>query len=191
MRTALVLGGAACLHEDIDAYDGPVDGVVACNEAGAEWAGELDAWVSLHPLYFRKKGWRKKRKDRGYPDAKRHMGHPEAFRNKTTVMKWMDPDVEAAPYRMTEEGPSGSSGLYAAKVALVDLGFDRIVLCGIPMTATPHFFDAAPWDSARSFQRAWLHVPIAYRKRMRSMSGWTRVLLGAPEANGGTECSTL
>ncbi|MGR3574018.1 MAG: hypothetical protein ACU0CF_04685 [Sagittula sp.] len=189
MRTALVLGSAACLHDDLARARASVrfDGVVACNAAGIEWPGRLDAWASLHGRYFRiGPAWRAARAARGYPEAARHYAHPEAFRGSLAQMGGMTPDVIPTRYDFAGE-KSGSSGLFAAKVALVDLGFDRVVLCGIPMDPAPHFNGPTNWTpkAGRSpcdgFRRSWLAVPEEYRARMRSMSGWSRVLLGAPE----------
>jgi len=176
MKTALVLGGASCLRADIEAYAGPFQGVVACNEAGAEWDGALDAWVSLHPMNFIGKGWIEKRSG---PPARRLLAHEESKR-----AMWQDrypAGIAFTDYRFPGQNRSGSSGLFAAKVALVDLGFDRAVLCGVPLTETPHFFDREDWRGAEGFRSSWLALPEEYRDRMRSMSGWTRTLLGAPE----------
>lgn len=173
LRTALVLGGADTLHKDLEHYDGPVDGVVACNDAGIEWAGQLDAWVSLHPRYWAIKGWIEKRAERGHPEALAYYAHESA---RPPVPSF----VKETSYLFDGQGKSGSSGLFAAKVALVDLGFDMVVLCGIPLTISPHYFDAEPWRPAEQYRKHWLTVPQKYRAHMRSMSGWTRVLLGAP-----------
>lgn len=182
MKTCLCLGGADTLFSDIEAYTGPVDGVVACNDAGAHWPGDLDAWVSMHPRYFVTKNWHRDRIRRGYSEPKRILAPPV-----------MEKEVLASPYPLMRrvefsdqyfpESPGGSSGLFAAKVALIDLGFDLAVLCGIPMTVRPHFWDdkKVDWHVAHQYQRAWTKIPAQYRDRMRSMSGWTRVLLGAPE----------
>jgi len=176
VKTALVLGGASCLHDDITAYIGAVDGCVACNDAGAEWSGDLDGWVSLHPQFFTGKGWLDKRQG---PPPKRLFAHHAA--NKAVQIGRYPPGIEFTDYQFPEQHRSGSSGLFAAKVALIDLGFDRAVLCGVPMDPRPHFFDREDWKSAEGFRGAWLAVPQEYRDRIRSMSGWTRVLLGAPE----------
>jgi hypothetical protein len=83
------------------------------------------------------------------------------------------------------DNKSGTSGLFAAKVALCDLGFDRVVLCGVPMTATPHLNNRTDWvdrpKTPTDYQRVWAGLPAEYLGRMRSLSGWTRELLGAPE----------
>lgn len=177
MKTALVLGGASCLWDDIRAYTGPVDGCVACNDAGAEWPGDLDGWVSLHPQYFTRKGWLEKRQG---PPPKRIFAHTAAG-TKTVQLGRYPAEIEFTDYAFPGEHRSGSSGLFAAKVALVDLGFDRAVLCGIPLDKRPHFFDGDDWKAAEGFRSAWLNIPGNYRDRMRSMSGWTRTLLGSPE----------
>lgn len=195
MTTCLVLGGAACLHEDIAAYTGPVDGVVAVNDAITEWPGDLTACVSLHPRrFFDAPGWVVDRARRGYPKPLHLFGHPAAFRGRDGMA--LQGRVTPTPFEFYEGQPSGASGLFAAKVALVDLGFDRVVFCGVPMNPVPHL--KAGWrkpgeenrwvakdtdgrSSAHGFRNAWLVTPIEYRNRMRSMSGWTRVLLGAPE----------
>lgn len=182
MTVCLVLGGAACLHDDIAAYDGPVDSVVACNDAGAEWPGELAAWVSLHPEYLDIKGWRQKRAERGYPPAKRYIGHLEWQRRGRKNPDWL----EFSDYRFPGQERSGSSGLFAAKVALIDLGFDRAVFCGVPLTHSPHFFDSKVWPFAHSYQEIIETLDPQYRARLRSMSGWTRDFLGSPEQGNTT-----
>ncbi|WP_306150740.1 hypothetical protein [Roseovarius sp. MMSF_3281] len=176
MKTALVLGGADCLHDDIAAYQGEYQGVVACNDAGAEWPGELDAWVSLHPEFFTHKGWLDKRQG---PPPKRLIAHPAAAQPHRRAR--LPANVEFTEYAFPGQTHSGSSGLFATKVALIDLGFDRAVLCGVPLTQTPHFFGGDPWKAADGFRRQWLALPEEYRDRMRSLSGWTAVLLGKPE----------
>lgn len=180
MKTALVLGGGDCLESDVrDARAMGVvfDGVVACNDAGFWWPHELDAWVSLHPNKFG--AWRSQRNDKGYPPCKQFFGH-----------RAENDYVTATNYQFPRQSNSASSGCFAAKVALMDLEYDRAVLCGVPLVKRPHFFDNHAWRSAEDFRRGFLQVPQQYLDRMRSMSGWTRVLLGSPRdwvANGGSQ----
>ena len=181
MLTCLILGGADCLHDDLAAYGGPVDGVVTANDALAEWSGDVDAAVSLHPQYFEQKGWLANRAEKGLTPPKRIFGHIEGER--VIGARGINvPGLEYTEYRFPGQDKSGSSGLFAAKVALIDMGFDRIILCGVPMTTTPHFWDAKkePWKSADGFRGGWLAVSDEHRARMASMSGWTRILLGGP-----------
>jgi hypothetical protein len=174
MRVALVLGGAACLQADIAAaLDlGEFDGVVAANDAGAWWPGPLDGWCSLHPQKLGK--WSAARAERGYPAAKRLFGHQNETR-KTAGTEYSD-------HRFPGQLHSGSSGLFALKVALYDLGFSRAVCCGMPMDMQPHFFDRQGWQGAKSLKRGWTEALPAIRDQARSISGWTADLLGRPTA---------
>lgn len=168
MKTALCIGGAAGFEEEccaaIELYRPDI--VVACNDAGTMWTGELDAWVSLHPDKL--PAWREQRRANRFPDAKRYFGHGDG------IPSWVD----LIEFRFPEQANSGSSGLFSAKVALIDLGADRAILAGIPLTTTPHFFDDVIWNDAQSFRPAWLSLDVQWRSRMRSMSGWTRQFLG-------------
>jgi hypothetical protein len=165
---ALVLGGAACVWDDIAAaLDlAEPDYVFACNDIGTRWPHRLDGWVTLHPEKM--VGWRKERKANGFTSALVHVGNEIA------------PGVDrVVDYRFPSMGSSGSSGLYAAKVAM-ELA-DRIVLCGVPMQAREaHFFDAAQWAEFGSFTQGWQDAMPYIKDRVRSMSGWTKELLGAP-----------
>lgn len=168
MRTALCLGGAASLHDDIAALPIAFDGVVACNNAGIIWPGNLDAWVSLHPDKL--SSWAERRHAAGHPPPARLVGH-EAAAVVTHV----------SHFNFRGCAGSGSSGLFAVKVALEDLGFDRAVLCGIPLDGRAHFFAVPRWKDFKSFRSAWCELPSAITCRIRSMSGWTRDLLGSPD----------
>ncbi len=173
-RVALVLGGARSVYADVQAaLDlGEFQGAVACNDIGIVWPGALDAWVSLHVDNFR--GWNNRRLSAGRPPHKALYGHAFA----------PGPDIIITPYKFQGQDNSGSSGLFALKVALVDLGFDKAVLCGIPMSADGnHFFDPRPWDAAQHHQKAWREALPQIENRARSMSGWTSTLLGKPDEN--------
>lgn len=176
MRVALVLGGAGNLWTDVEAaLDlGEYHGVVACNDAGAAWPGELDALVTLHaekaPL------WTERRVRNGYPWPKHILGHEGLGRVPPLCM------TGSTDYRFPGQATTGSSGLFALKVALIDLAFDKAVLCGVPMDSAPgHFFDLSAWTGAMSHRRGWHEALPIIKNRARSMSGWTREILGAPE----------
>jgi len=78
--------------------------------------------------------------------------------------------------------------MLAAQVALA-LGCTHVILCGMPMTPTPHFvesqeFDAdhTTWVESDGHWRSWLRVHEQgwFADRIRSMSGRTRELFGEP-----------
>ena len=74
----------------------------------------------------------------------------------------------------------GSSGLFAALLA-VKLGYENIVLCGIPLDNEGNFYDP-PWVNDRFSNkkfRGWKTSDL--HGKITSMSGWTREYFGAPE----------
>lgn len=166
-----MLGGAACVWNDaaaaLDLF--APDLVVAANDIGARWVGLIDAWVTLHPEKMER--WRAARERRGLPPAREHIGHFGRFE---------DPGIDRRIDHLWPGTTSGSSGLFAAKVAL-ELGADRVVLAGVPLTVDgAHFFDPRPWTDRAGFVRGWQTALPHIKDRVRSLSGWTRELLGAP-----------
>lgn len=176
MTTALVLGGAQCVWEDVEAALelGEYDGVVACNDAAAHWPGELDAAVSLHMQTFPR--WMTIRARKGYPKPKRVLGHLE-LRTARVGPGFITGFTD---YKLPGQDRCGTSGLFAVKVALIDLAFDKAVLCGIPMDERPHFFDAKPWAGGGESWKGWVQALPIIKDRVRSMRGRTAELLGTP-----------
>jgi hypothetical protein len=177
VRKALIIGGANCLWDDIEAARefGPFHAVIAVNDAGWDYPGHVDIWASLHPEHFLE--WAKKREANGYSQAGMYVGHKgstiEGRRNHMPLDYVTD-------YRWPPMSGSGSSGLFAVKVAL-EHGYDRNILCGVPMMrGNAHFFDGKPWDAVDSFTEAWKQAFRFYSESTRSMSGWTASLLGKP-----------
>lgn len=176
MTTALVLGGAACVWADVAAALelGEFDGVVACNDVAVEWPGPLAALVTLHAE--KADLWLARRARRGLSAPARVIGHLEAEgRSQASAA------AELIEFRFPGQQRTGSSGLFALKVALLDLGFDKALLCGVPMTPAPHFFDASDWRGANVHRHGWTEALPAIAGRARSMSGWTADLLGRPD----------
>lgn len=69
---------------------------------------------------------------------------------------------------------SGSSALLGVLTA-IDLGYDKIILCGCPLEGKDK--KQHPY---KVFQKAWiikLHIIAA---KVRSISGWTKMILGEP-----------
>lgn len=172
-----MLGSASCVWADVEAaLDlGEFSGVVGCNDVGVHWPGVMDAWVSLHASQFRM--WVERRRRRGLDPHNMLVGHADERGNPQPKAQV---DLSTA-YRFPGQDRSGSSGLFAGKVALDDLGFDKIVFCGVPMTATPHFTDAVAWSAAAEHRKGWQQSAPHLKDRARSMSGWTAELLGTPD----------
>lgn len=177
MRTALVLGGSRTVWTDLDAaLDlGEFAGVVAANDIAADWPGSLDGAASLHPDFWPR--WIARRASKGFAPIPVTFG-PDAFFGR----KALPPSVSLTPFTFPGQTRSGSSGLFALKVALIDLGFDRAVLCGVPMSDTEGHIVSGSWRGAETMQAGWVEALPAIRDRARSMSGFTAELLGKPDA---------
>ena len=148
----------------------PWDGyVVAANDIGIH-APVLHHWCTLHPEKMA--GWERERRQAGRPAG---------------YTRWGRRIHQSVDRQVTAWG-GGSSGLLGVTVARDALGCERIVLCGVPMTRSPHFAESTvhprgkPWPSAHSHWKVWVKdTNVARMKgRVRSMSGRTKDLLGAP-----------
>lgn len=169
---AICLGGAACVWDDVLAWEAeyghPWDGiVVAANDVGAHWPRVLHHWVTLHPNRLLR--WQGLRTRHGFPNGYQTWGGKR--RGEVAGMQFVEP------------WGTGSSGMLAAQVAYL-VGCRRVVLCGIPMTPTEHFSESGErfgptWYAAAGHWRAW--PPLKDRLYfVRSMSGRTQALLGQP-----------
>ena len=168
-KRCLILGSALCLWDDILAAQalGIYDGVVAAKDAGTQWKGQLDAWVSLHPERFERDI--ATRHALGYPAANRTYGHKAGLGYS-----------HFTKFKFEGQKRSGSSGLFACKVA-IDLGFDRLVLCGMPLLREAGRIDGKEhWNGASAFKEGFREAMPHLKDTARSMSGWTRAQLGEP-----------
>lgn len=168
---AIVLGGGDSVWDDLQ--DLPVDPlahtILAVNDAGIYWPHRLDHWVTMHAeeLEHRKA----RRADRGHPDG---------------YVTWTKPyakgweHMERLADRVMPGWMRGSSGMLAVGVALEVA--DHVVLCGVPMDDRPHFNRTYGWTACDHFRGAWVENEHKMRGRVRSMSGWTRDLLGGCDA---------
>lgn len=169
---ALCLGGAARVHGDalnaISIIGRAPDLVVACNDVAALWAGEVDALASHHPESIPR--WLALRAEAGQPPPRRvvipnhYEGHPAT-------------DIMATAW-------DGGSGLYTAEVAIKLLGAHGAILCGVPLDPNePHVVREGPWPAAPTFRSGFRAALAAEGGRIRSMSGWTKSVLGVPTAD--------
>lgn len=208
MRAA-ILGGADCVWEDFRRLEDMVGGhwaytTIAVNDAACHvppWRCEcgrcqeawdtdlgprtLDAIVTLHPekLYDvdPESGdggrWLERRRKNGHDDG---------------CQLWANRAKDLVHHVIKHWG-GGSSGLLAVAVAY-EMGADQVVLCGVPMTERPHFPESeehdgeGDWVHADSHWRAWKrklrrddHRSRYLQENVRSMSGRTREVLGAPD----------
>lgn len=165
----IILGGARCVWDDYlelkaTGFDGSV---MAVNDVGMYFDGPLNHWVSMHANYLTH--WVALRK-----------GH--SMNEGLTHTRESYPGIHVA---WDIQNYGWTSGTFAAQVALC-LGYDQIVLCGIPQDGTGRFMDP-PWmpggehndaNSKKAFRNIVENAP-ELKQRVRSMSGWTREVFGA------------
>lgn len=171
MKRGLVIGGAACLDADLALVGGVAFDVrIGINDALYTFR-DLDAVATLHPEHVPR--WSAKRAALGWPAVLCYSFH----RPECGVEVW-HPEGGGAPWWL-----GGSSGLYAVGVALHALGAGEVWLAGVPMDAQPNRYrDEEGWAQFQRYRGKWEKVHAAgWLSRVRSLSGWTQTLLGAPD----------
>jgi hypothetical protein len=170
----LVLGGGSSLWDDVDALEEligvPWPGVViAVNDAGYKksttgriWDRPLHHWATLHAEKMA--GWKGQREAAGLPGG---------FQTWSSVRRQV---IQNHFSGIT----NGSSGLYGVTVGLMALRHDRAIACGIPMDASPNTFSGRDWRAHSRYRRGWTQAEAQLMGRVKSMSGWTRKVFGAP-----------
>jgi len=118
----------------------------------------------MHPD-IRDRLWIPARRKKGLPDAGQ-LWHP---RHRG---KW--------PGSIPIESWGGSSGMLCIAVAF-ELECTHIVLAGVPMVKlNNHFDDPKPWFECRQYHSVWKKLQPKLQGRVKSLSGWTKDLLGEP-----------
>lgn len=159
----LVVGSAACVYNDLQHAPeyGPV---VAVNQAMFSLPVKADIGVTLHHEITRELA-------QNYP-------------GRLFCARGTDYVTDVLPVR--EDWKNGTSGLFAVQVAL-SLGAKKIILCGIPIDDGPHFntergLSRGTQDVIPMHRKPWIDAAAELRNSgVRSMSGWTRGLLGGPD----------
>jgi hypothetical protein len=157
--------------------------------AGVHWDGGPFVWVTLHPEFMHVERIASPGPNQGQPGyclqraAKGlHSNYEIVAPLKTEVGAHHQHNADRhVTYLWPGMTASGSSGLFAVKVALDD-GHDRVVLAGVPMTVEDkHFLRGQPWIARDSFTQAWpIAMPHIHGKVKSLSGGFTEELLGAP-----------
>lgn len=148
----------------------PWKGEIMCvNDVGMHLHDRVRHWVTLHPEYM--PGWMQFRRGHLYGSGDTPMTHSQKDKPGVDVV-WPISNV------------GGTSGLFACFIALL-LGYNEIVLAGIPMTGSGHYFDP-PWYGSQFQDRAneivWKEArDRIFEGRVTSLSGLTKQWLGAPK----------
>ena len=167
MRTAICLGGALELWDDLDKTRELVpdpDLIIGCNHAARDFEGAVDHWVTMHGELL--PSWVDQRRDAGREPAGQLW--VAAHRNcPLDGVKRID-------------SPGGSSGMLCVWLAL-QLECTHVILCGIPMHANGrHYDDNKRWIECRQYLAAWRRQLPKLEGRVKSWSGETQRMLGLP-----------
>jgi hypothetical protein len=167
----LIMGAAACLWDDLKRYDHlHIGDRMALNDAMTHYPDRLDHGVSLHA----------------------DMMHGFAFKQfyKGAHNPWpiMQTHAHIPNYAVQHVWPlrrdGGTSGLFAIYISLL-MGYERIILAGIPYDGNQHFYEP-PW-MADSFytrddvQKEFMQAIPFFKGKVKSLSGKTKDWLGEPE----------
>lgn len=164
----LILGGGRTVWDDYAKVRPWKGEIMAVNDIGAHMHDRIRHWVTLHPEYM--PGWKHYREKHLYGQGISAMTH--SYKEKEGI------DVV---WKIGNQG--GTSGLFACFVGLM-LGYNEIVLGGLPMTNDGHYFDP-PWQYT-AFQDKGVALVWAsaqtniFKGRVKALSGWTKTWLGSP-----------
>lgn len=171
-----VVGSARCVWDDLDKLNGFDGHRMAVKSMGLYLRGGYQHWAGFHgerfqwlvPLAgYRIDGDLNARPRRWIP-TRRAMTHAE------------EPNPEVQQVWKLAGQRSGTSGLFGAKVSVL-LGYEPVILCGIPMDGTGRFYDRPGFvGNAIDGIEEWERCAPIFAGRVKSMSGRTRDLLGAP-----------
>jgi hypothetical protein len=168
------------------------DAVYCVNQTGIHWPVKFQVWVTLHPEFFDQDycaehpeiggEYESRRAALGLPNGYEIVSHSEC---KTTGEHYIKGRCSRVSRYVSCRWPgmtsSASSGIFAAKVALDD-GHDRVVLAGIPMDRDAgHFTRGKEWAERDSFIPGFEKAIPHLIGSVKSMSGYTRKVLGAPD----------
>lgn len=173
----LVCGSAWTLANDLAWARSlfPEAPIIAVNGA----AGETPCQhvFSQHPLNMpRWLDWRKRRFVGGFEVHAAGERHRRNRLGKRPECPWVD-------YWWAGIASNGSSSWGARRLAKA-LGFDAVVLCGVPLTPGPYAYDDVSKLNRRQgvmdHYRAAILADTDYHEGTYSMSGWTRETFGEP-----------
>jgi len=165
----LVLGCARHVWQDLAAL-GPWHGdTMAINDIGTHWAQPLTHWLSLYPKLL--PAWAAIRATR-YEASNAPRPFTHSHRQREGIDHAWPPGIVG-----------GGGGMAAALVGLM-LGYEHVILAGVPMDGSGHYYDPPefrnPGPLRANHQEAWLKAADLFAGRVKSLSGNTRRLLGAP-----------
>ena len=175
----IIIGGADCVWRDLDEIGIQGADIMCINDIGMHLPRPFQHWWSNHGNQL--PVWQKARSFR-YKDSQiLHCNlAPKNPGSIEGVIRWPVPG-------------HGSSGINATYCAAL-LGYEEIILCGVPYTNDGHYFDPPRdhvlWNDGNrppifgheGFARLWDKAnQKIFQGRVKSMSGMTSEILGRPD----------
>lgn len=174
--TAVIMGCGRTVWDDLARFD-PVKEkaeVIAINNMILHWKARVHHGISLHPE--EPNLWRALRY---YYQCEGSHVVTHSYRKHGKECPLTECDI----IWDIELSKGGSSGLFAVMVGL-GLGYDRIILAGVPMDGGGHFYDPVatntPQFTGQNIDLEWKWAGKYFNGRVRSLSGRTREWLGEP-----------
>lgn len=169
MKILIIIGSAPCVHDDLCPFIYPSSGNVAgiLNPEIDLMAIGLDA-VGIYSWPIKYVATNHQEDIPAIRERRRAIGGNLDYQ---LISFQHGPGVDIVqPY----EGPSGSSSLLGA-LAGISLGYKKIILCGCPLTG-----NAPEGNPYEAFRPGWTEKQADLEGLVKSMSGFTRALLGEP-----------
>ncbi len=154
MKTLIIIGTGSQAAQDVAKLREADKKAKRCGINKAVVKRKCDIWYTAHPRLFALKA-------KGTPVKKSISGG--------------DPNTRSGHIPMSYA--KGSSALQAVYLALNKWGYDRVVLCGVPLTGANN--EGLKYGR---FVEAWENVLPEIKGKVFSMSGNTKKLLGGPYA---------
>lgn len=169
-KIAFVIGGASCVWRDWHRARALCQPhmLVLINDIGINYPEPFDVWVSYHQNLL--VDWIEKRRKRGKPPAKKVYVSTGRCKRGVKGAK-------------TIKVRGGSSGLLATHAALTE-GASHVILTGVPMDPQQghvlNNYKVDAWLDGKKYLTHWQRDYKILRSKVRSMSGFTKELLGEP-----------
>jgi hypothetical protein len=173
---AVVMGCGRCIWDDLaQVKDLDRIGVIAINNMILHHKGRVHHGVSMHPE--EPNLWRALRPyyqgEGSHVHTHSYMKHGKIGLSECDVI-----------WGIIEGSGGGTSGILATMIGLA-LGYDEIILAGVPLDNSGHFYDP-PGLEVKTFGSDFIKIEWTntannyFQGRVKSLSGWSRELLGGP-----------
>lgn len=179
MIKTLVIGNASNVLEDIKKVDlESFDWIISVNRALLLFPTISTHWITLHPENL--PSWETELQEPLPEECVVISFHRERNLLGNRIRYQVDEEFD---YLFEGQTNSGSSGLYGVKYSIEKLKSDQTVLVGVPMDPILcHYSDSEFWAEGESFWNTWVNLKNhLIDNGVRSLSGRTKTLLGAPE----------